>query len=209
MAVLDEQGTIIGVNHAWRAFADANGYEPMQGYGVGTNYLDVCDKAASAAADALLMAEGIRDIMNGTLSVFEMEYPCHSPTEQRWFVVRVSRFQWQGQQRFIVAHQNVTELKALQIELAQWQRRVNTILEEARAQQDALQAALAHERDLRELKNRFLSMLSHELKTPLTSISLSSDMLKKYRHVSSEEEQAQALDNIQRRWLTLPRWSAT
>ncbi len=197
VAVLDEQGTIIGVNHAWRAFADANGYEPMQGYGVGTNYLDVCDKAASAAADALLMAEGIRDIMNGTLSVFEMEYPCHSPTEQRWFVVRVSRFQWQGQQRFIVAHQNVTELKALQIELAQWQRRVNTILEEARAQQDALQAALAHERDLRELKNRFLSMLSHELKTPLTSISLSSDMLKKYRHVSSEEEQAQALDNIQ------------
>src|SRR5690606_22901130 len=40
-------------------------------------------------------------------------------------------------------------------------------------------------------------MMSHELNTPLASISLSYDMLKKYGNVSSPEENEQALDNIQ------------
>jgi signal transduction histidine kinase len=56
--------------------------------------------------------------------------------------------------------------------------------------------ALEKERELRELKNRFLSMMSHELRTPLASISLSYDMLKKYGAVSTQEEKNQALDNI-------------
>jgi signal transduction histidine kinase len=59
-----------------------------------------------------------------------------------------------------------------------------------------LQIALEKERELRELKNRFLSMMSHELRTPLASIRLSYDMLHKYGTVSTEEERQQALDNI-------------
>lgn len=197
VAILDERGKIIGVNQAWRAFAQDNQLPPLKGYGIGANYLEVCDHSAPHSHDAQLMAEGIRDIMSGALQVFEMEYPCHSPSEKRWFVVRVSRFMWNGQFRFIVAHQNVTELKSAQINLAQWQRQVDAILEEARQQREALEGALYQERDLRDLKSRFMSMLSHELKTPLTSISLSYDMLKKYKHISTEEEQAHALDNIQ------------
>jgi signal transduction histidine kinase len=40
-------------------------------------------------------------------------------------------------------------------------------------------------------------MMGHELNTPLTAISLSHDMLKKYRHIATEEENEQALDSIQ------------
>ena len=40
VAVLDKNGTIVAVNHAWRAFADQSGYRGRD-HGVGTNYLAV------------------------------------------------------------------------------------------------------------------------------------------------------------------------
>ena len=59
-----------------------------------------------------------------------------------------------------------------------------------------MRIALENERELRDIKNRFLSMMSHELKTPLASIRLSYDMLKNYDEQSSPEEKQQFLNNI-------------
>ena len=42
IAVLDDAGTIVAVNRAWRMFAEANGFVG-NGFGVGSNYLAVCD----------------------------------------------------------------------------------------------------------------------------------------------------------------------
>lgn len=128
VAILDDRGRIIGVNAAWRNFADDNGFNDAN-YGIGTNYLKVCDAAAQLRSkDAPVVANGIRQIMTGKLSEFEMEYPCHSPIERRWFVVRVSRFDWEDEMRLIVAHQNVSELKQVQIELSESKRRIEAIL---------------------------------------------------------------------------------
>jgi signal transduction histidine kinase len=66
-----------------------------------------------------------------------------------------------------------------------------------RGAREQIQAALEKERELRLVQSRFLSMMGHEFNAPLTSISLSYDMLKKYRHIATEEENEQALDNIQ------------
>lgn len=300
IAILNEDGAIIGVNHAWRRFAKDNGYGALHS-GVGTNYLKVCDKASQQnSAEAPVVAMGIREIMAGQLDEFQMEYPCHSPVQRRWFVIRVSRFDWYGDVRLIVSHQNVTELKQVQIELSESQRRIQAILDHVNngimtidpkgvietanpaaarifgytireligmhmsqlitepfngkvtfkrlngeygheitgrrrdgeefpmyfslnemklddgslytciiqditfrkrmeaeiIEKERMAVALEKERELRALKNRFLSMMSHELKTPLSSISLSYDMLKKYGEVSTEEEKTQALDNI-------------
>lgn len=129
IAILDDSGGIIAVNRAWRDFADRNGFTGVN-YGIGTNYLAVCDTSTRRNSnDAPLVALGIRDIMNGKLDEFEMEYPCHSPMQKRWFVVRASRFEWYNHTRLIVAHQNVTELKQIQIELAQSKRRIEAILD--------------------------------------------------------------------------------
>ncbi|MCS6836875.1 MAG: ATP-binding protein [Anaerolineae bacterium] len=129
IALLDESGTIIAVNQAWRDFADCNGLPRSSAYGLGSNYLAICNSASwHSANEAPLVALGLRDVMRGNLSDFELEYPCHSPTEQRWFVARVSRFEWDERVRIIVAHQNITELKRAQQELSRSQRRIEAIL---------------------------------------------------------------------------------
>jgi two-component system CheB/CheR fusion protein len=91
IAVLDHGGSIIMVNAAWRRFAQANGDKALRHSGPGVNYLEVCqtgqqDHDVDAAAAYL----GLRGVLEGTLPLFSMEYPCHSPTEQRWFVMNVA-----------------------------------------------------------------------------------------------------------------------
>lgn len=126
VAILDQDGTILDVNAAWRQFARDNGFAGSD-HGVGLNYLAVCDNAATR--DAVSVARGIREVMAGETNEFYLEYPCHSPSERRWYVVRVTRFDWYGQVRLIVAHQNVTELKRVQIQLDQNRTRIQSILD--------------------------------------------------------------------------------
>ena len=92
VAILDEAGTIIAVNKAWRQFADANDLNDPT-YGVGTNYLDVCDNAADPGSEgAEAVARGIRSALANRDNQFYLEYACHSPDEQRWFTVRLHGF---------------------------------------------------------------------------------------------------------------------
>lgn len=37
-----------------------------------------------------LASKGLRSVLEGSIPSFSMEYPCHSPTEQRWFVMNVA-----------------------------------------------------------------------------------------------------------------------
>jgi hypothetical protein len=74
---------VVSVNDAWRRFASAN---VIQGSGnwIGLNYLEVCDRARAAGSfEANTVAEGIRLVLDGGKKGFSVEYPCHSPTEQR------------------------------------------------------------------------------------------------------------------------------
>ena len=70
------------------------------------------------------------------------------------------------------------------------------ILEKERLHNEKIQVALQKERELNQIKDRFLETMAHELHTPLASIMLSYDMLHHYGHRSSEEERAEFLDNI-------------
>lgn len=91
IAVLDPSGTIEMVNAAWRRFAKANGDRDLSKSGIGINYLNVCQSGnpedGSIAAAA---SRGLRSVLEGTAPSFSLEYPCHSPDEQRWFVMNVA-----------------------------------------------------------------------------------------------------------------------
>lgn len=303
VAILDESAHIIAVNAAWRRFADANAFHG-QDYGIGTNYLRVCENAEGYNShEARLVAEGIREVLTGIRDEFYIEYPCHSAQIRRWFVVHITQFNWSGQKRLIVAHQNVTDLKTVQIELDEskkqteailnnvangivtisangrlemlnpaaaaifgygpdeligqpvtqlfalpyrdshyrslismlqtnpgleviGQRRDNTLfsmifgiselylghrriytgivqdlterkrMEAELLEKERIQFALDKERELREYKNRFISLMSHELRTPLSSIRLSADMLKLYGDKIDDEERLMYLQNV-------------
>lgn len=72
---------------------------------------------------------------------------------------------------------------------------VNDITERKRAQ-DELLKALAHEKELGLLKTNFVSMVSHEFRTPLGIILSSAQILTDYRGELGEEETSEQLESI-------------
>jgi PAS domain-containing protein len=107
-AIIERSGTILAVNRAWRRFAEENGADPGK-VSEGANYLGVCDKAKGEQSEyARSFAEGLRSVLSGTEERFALEYPCHSPTERRWFVGSVGRLADDGTPMALVAHENVT-----------------------------------------------------------------------------------------------------
>jgi signal transduction histidine kinase len=64
--------------------------------------------------------------------------------------------------------------------------------------EQALQHALAQEKELGELKSRFVSMASHEFRTPLATIYATTDTLSNFRHKLPEEQIEQKLVKIRR-----------
>jgi len=114
IAVLDQGGTILFTNRAWRVFALKNGL-PADRCGAGTNYLHACDNALGEDAEAAV--NGIRAVMSAQQPDFYLEYPCHSPTDQRWFSMRVTRFKIDGSVGVVVAHDDITQRKLSEMAL--------------------------------------------------------------------------------------------
>lgn len=121
IAVLDPRGVIIAVNEAWRRFAEANAPESSVSAprsDVGTDYLAICRAgAADLAPGALAAYEGIRAVLDGKRARFSMEYPCHSPGEERWFAMTVTPL-GERPQGAVVAHTDITAYKRAEQEIA-------------------------------------------------------------------------------------------
>jgi len=119
IAVLDAKGVIVAVNNAWRRFAHENGLLESGQDMVGANYLHACKNAFNQfyGDEANAARAGIEAVLAGELETFCFEYPCHSPTEQRWFYLNVSPLQG-SQHGVVVSHKNITERKKAE-EIAQ------------------------------------------------------------------------------------------
>ena len=109
IAVLNRQGIILAVNGRWRLFAQENNASQDWKVAVGANYLEVCRRAAQqgdALAEAAL--DGIQAVLDGRLPQFQLEYPCHSPTQKRWFLMQVTPVA-SGSDNVILSHLDITE----------------------------------------------------------------------------------------------------
>jgi two-component system, NarL family, sensor kinase len=131
VAVLDKSGTIVAVNHAWRAFADQSGYRGRD-HGVGTNYLAVCERAAGQSEEAASTAKALGEVMAGRRREFRLEYPCTSAEGPRWFQLRITRPQGREVERIVVAHEDITEVKLAQEELTELTARLMQVQDEER-----------------------------------------------------------------------------
>jgi CheY-like chemotaxis protein/nitrogen-specific signal transduction histidine kinase len=93
IAVIDHNGDLIAVNKAWKDFETTNRVATLHSVSKGSNYFDVCKQAIEQgdtyAAKALT---GIQSVLNKENKQFEMEYPCHTPKQQRWFLLNIINF---------------------------------------------------------------------------------------------------------------------
>jgi PAS domain S-box-containing protein len=158
VALLDSAGNILTVNESWKRFAAENGIS-VPGSCIGENYLAVCE-AAPEDESAREVAEGIREVLNGQAARFRAEYPCHSPTEQRWFrmsvaPVRAPSFPGVGA---VIMHVDVTDRK--------------------RAEEELLMQASELARTNAELQ-QFAYVTSHDLREPLRTINSFSQLLER------------------------------
>lgn len=69
--------------------------------------------------------------------------------------------------------------------------------EALRKNEEELKKALEREKELSELKSRFVSMASHEFRTPLTTIASSSELIKLYTESTQQEKREKHLRRIQ------------
>jgi len=128
VAVLDHDGRIVLVNEAWRTFATSNEYGDTAA-GLGASYVEVCERAAGMGdGTAGEVAAAIRAVSRGEAEWWEGEYPCHSPTEERYFVVRITRSR-DPELAVVVAHENVTPARLAERERLQIQAELRESLE--------------------------------------------------------------------------------
>lgn len=106
ICVVDVEGTILQTNEAWKRFAQQNSG------GCGTdsgNYLEICNSAAANGCEvAGRFSEGLLAVLENRIPCFMLEYDCHSPDEERWFICRITRFELEGQVYGVISHQNIT-----------------------------------------------------------------------------------------------------
>ena len=90
-------------------------------------------------------------------------------------------------------HQLEETLEELRYENAE-RKRTQEALEQAQAE---IELALIQERELNEMKSRFISIVSHEYRTPLTVILSSTYLMEKFFDLQSKPEFLKSLTNIQ------------
>lgn len=111
VVVLDADGIILSVNDEWERFATENNVSSMKAVRPGVDYLEACRIIGNESDNLAVQAGGgIRSVLRGERSEFTMEYPCHCPNEQRWFILHAVPLRKAGGGA-VVSHINITDRK--------------------------------------------------------------------------------------------------
>lgn len=81
VAILDASGTVVAVNDRWKQFGRRNGLRVLHS-AIGSNYLQYCQ---SEEPNSVRFVGELRALLAGERDLLTFIYPCHSPTQARWF----------------------------------------------------------------------------------------------------------------------------
>lgn len=143
LALIDPIGVIRAVNTAWVSFGKANQLPENSGC-IGDNYIAVCHAAATAGdVTAGEVADGLTRLLAGETERYVLEYPCHSPTQPRWFTCMAAPLPLgDGQRGAVVMHIDITQRRLAE-------ERLSTV---------------------NQARYQFICALAHEVRSPLQAI---------------------------------------
>jgi len=149
VAVLDQDGTILFTNRAWREFAGAGPAADRDM--VGVNYFGATDTEGDEHASAAL--EGLRTVIDGDQGLFTLEYPCHSPDEKRWFLMRATRLHDTDQGRVVVAHIDITDRKLAELRVERQRRDLERLTDRLHGLVGDVMESVLHARTREEIES--------------------------------------------------------
>ena len=156
IAVTDKSGNIIAVNDAWENFARENCIDDqITNTGVGQNYIKVCENSNAFEEDTKKIVENLKSVLSGVRDSFVLEYPCHSPQAERWFLLQVSAMRGDGGGA-VISHIDITDRKQAEADREEFLKREQSARREAEI--------------ANRMRDEFLATVSHELRAPLNSI---------------------------------------
>ena len=143
---------------------------------------------------------------NGSLFPVEISLSTYLHNNHRYaiaFIVDITRRK-EIEQNMLQQQQKLenvtTDLRKLNVELEAKVEERTTILKEALGRLELSQAelseALDKERQLNEIKSRFVSMASHEFRTPLSTVLSSASLLSKYASTNEQDKRLRHIDKI-------------
>ena len=148
IAIVNKKGEIVFTNEAWKKFSRENSGD-ISKTGVGVDYLELCNKVTGEELEnARDAAYGIKKVIHRKITHFELEYPCHSIDEQRWFIMRVTPHATDPELT-IISHINITDRKNI----------------EGKVESQIQKMKLVNER-----LNTALLRIVHDIQSPVTSI---------------------------------------
>jgi two-component system, NarL family, sensor kinase len=132
IAILDEAGTVVAANKAWRGQAARNGHSgALSGVRVGSNYLSQCERALPGEESEGLR-ETLRSVLTGGRRSARFAYSAEVNGERRWFQISAARFEWDGDTRLILANEDLTDVKQAREALSELSGRISSLREEER-----------------------------------------------------------------------------
>ena len=111
-AILDASGTIVAVNDTWKEFGRRNGLG-VPNWGIGANYLRY---SGGKGLRSTRFVRDLKDLLAGRLDLLTAIYPCHSPSQKRWFSLVGVPFPLDKPTGAALLHVNLTSMLKLPTE---------------------------------------------------------------------------------------------
>lgn len=147
IAVVNEEGLIITTNEVKDHYFPQKAACFFRDLATGVNYFTLCRQAG-----ATQLLNGMLEVLRGETDSFEAEFPCHTPDEEFWFLIRAKPFEGNLKRSIVVSHIDITKDKrAAQAEaesrakvawIDQREREIRSLLELAHPPQAAVTASI-------------------------------------------------------------------